>query len=282
MQVQARSGGPGGAAAKRRGGTAEFVEHRAYAPGDDLRRVDWLAYARTGEPVIKLFRSEEDAVVRLVIDCSASLDFGEPRKIEVILRLAAAIGYMALAESERAQVLLANAAQASAPGARGRSLSHIGPPRRGRAALPALLRELGAADARGGGDLASAVDLVVEASPRPGLLVVLSDFFDPGPVTRALGRARARGHDFALIQVVTRDEVSPTFEGDLTLMDSESEAVIDVTMDPEAIDAYVLRFVGLVEELRGFARKHDGSYVRTLNDEPMEAAVRRFVTRNID
>src|SRR5215470_7745127 len=78
MQIRARSGGGGEHIAKRRGGSAEFLEHRPYTPGDDLRRMDWLAFARTGEPVLKLFRAEEDVVVRLVVDASASLDWPAP------------------------------------------------------------------------------------------------------------------------------------------------------------------------------------------------------------
>src|SRR5262245_49495246 len=89
MQVRARSGGGGEHLAKRRGSSAEFLEHRAYAPGDDLRRIDWLAFARTGEPVFKLFRAEEDVVVRILIDASTSLIAGEPTKIEAAKRVAA-------------------------------------------------------------------------------------------------------------------------------------------------------------------------------------------------
>ena len=65
LSVTVQSGGAGERASRRRGGSAEFQDHRPYAPGDDLRRVDWSAFARTGEPVLKLFRAEEDSVLRL-------------------------------------------------------------------------------------------------------------------------------------------------------------------------------------------------------------------------
>jgi len=67
MEVRARSGAAGEHIAKRRGGSAEFHEHRTYAAGDDLRRIDWSAYARSGEPVVKVFRAEEDVVARLLL-----------------------------------------------------------------------------------------------------------------------------------------------------------------------------------------------------------------------
>jgi uncharacterized protein (DUF58 family) len=277
MEIRARSGAAGEHAAKRKGGSAEFQEHRAYSPGDDLRRVDWLAFARTGEPVLKLFRAEEDVVVRLLLDASASLDWGDPPKIEVARRLAAAFGYMALAGSQRAQLLLARSEGEHAAG-----VSRTSTPRRGRGGLAGLLRDLGAVEPSGAVDPARAVDQVVQRSPRPGLLVVLSDFFDAGPVTAALGRARAAGHDVSLVHVVARDEIQPAFEGDYALVDAETGATVDVTMDPAAVEAYVLRFAGLVEELRAWARKHGAAYVRAVTDEPLEAVVRRFVARAID
>ena len=94
-------------------------------------------------------------------------------------------------------------------------------------------------------------------------------------MTTALGRARAAGHDLCLVHVVARAELEPAFEGDLSLVDAETGATVEVTMDPNALEAYVLRFAGLVEELRSFARRHGASYVRAVSDEPLEAAVRR-------
>ena len=71
-----------------------------------------------------------------------------------------------------------------------------------------------------------------------------------GPVTPALTRAAAAGHDVVLVQVVSPDEIEPNFEGDWALEDAETGEVIEVTMDAAAIEAYVLRFAGLCEELR--------------------------------
>jgi uncharacterized protein (DUF58 family) len=155
-------------------------------------------------------------------------------------------------------------------------------PVRGRAGLPALLRALDGVEAGGGTDLGKAIDSVVQRSHRPGMLLVVSDFFDPGPVTAALARAVQAGHDVVLAQVVAPDEIEPSFEGDWALEDAETGALVEVTMDAAAIEAYVLRFAGLCEELRAFARKHGAAYVRVRTDEPLEAAVRRLVARSVD
>jgi hypothetical protein len=96
-----------------------------------------------------------------------------------------------------------------------------------------------------------------------------------------MGRAKSAGHDLALVHVVSPDEVEPPFEGDWTLEDMETGTTVDVTMDPAALEAYMLRFTGS-EELRAFARKHGTGYVRMRTDEALEPVVRRFVARTVD
>jgi uncharacterized protein (DUF58 family) len=271
LEIRARSGLSGEHVARRRGGSAEFHEHRPYAAGDDLRRIDWAAYARSGEPVVKVFRAEEDVVARLLCDASASLGFGDPPKLDVAKRLAAAVGYMTLADSERAQLVVV-----------GEGLVREHTPSRGRGGLPKLLRSLDSLPSGGGTDLARAVDSVLRRTGRPGLLAIFSDFFDRGPLLSSLDRAAAAGHDVVLVQIVTPEEVEPDFEGDWTLEDVETGAQVDVTMDAAAIEAYVLRFAGLCEELRAWSRRRGATYVRVRTDESLEQAVRRIVGRSID
>ncbi len=271
MEVRARSGSGGDHLARKRGGNAEFQEHRPYYPGDDLRRIDWLAFARTGEPMFKLFRSEEDVVVRLVVDASLSLEMGEPKKLDVAKKLAAAIGYMALAGSERTQVLAA-----------GNGLSRVSEPTRGRATLPKLLRELDRITADGGTDLARAIEQTVMRSPRPGMLVILSDFMDSGPFDAAVSRAAAAGHDVAMVQVLAREEIEPRYDGDFALEDAETGAIVEVTMDAAAIEAYLARLNKLLLGLRAIAKRSRATYVRVPNDEPILSAIRRFVARQVD
>lgn len=278
MEPRVRSGGAGERVARRRGSSTEFQEHRAYLPGDDLRRVDWLATARSGQPVLKQFFADEDVIVRLLVDGSASLAWGEPSKLDVARRAAAAIGYLALSASQRAQLIVGR----DAPGEGARPLASIGSPRRGRTGLAGLLRELEGVAGAGVVDLARALQATIARSPRPGLLVVLSDFMDGGPVLDALAQARARGHEIALIQVLAAGEVNPTWEGDVLLTDAETGAEVEATLDAGALDAYAERLAGLFRELGAFARKNGAGYVRIVGDEPLDEPIRRFLRREID
>jgi len=178
---------------------------------------------------------------------------------------------MTLARSERAQLFVA-----------GEGITRENTPVRGRGGLPALLRALDGIEPQGGTHLARAIETVVQKSYRPGMLVIASDFFDGGPVLSTLSRAVQAGHDVILAQVVAPDEIEPSFEGDWSLEDAETGQVVEVTMDPAAIEAYVLRFAGLCEELRAWARRHRAAYIRVRTDEPLEGAVRRVVARSVD
>jgi uncharacterized protein (DUF58 family) len=271
LEIRARSGAPGEHTAKRRGGAAEFEEHRPYTAGDDMRRIDWLAYARSGEPMVKVFRAEEDVVARLLCDTSASLSYGDPPKLDVARKIAAAVGYMALADAERAQLLST---------AGGLTRDHR--PSRGRGGLPALLRHLDSIEAAGHTDLAQGIDTVLRRCRRAGMLLVVSDFFDAGPVLAALTRAVIAGHDPLLVHVVAPEEIEPPFEGDWTLEDAETGELVELTMDADAVEAYMARFSGLCAELGLWARRHGASYVRVRTDEPLEGVMRRLVARSID
>jgi len=278
LRITVQSGAGGEHRGRRRGGSAEFQEHRPYTPGDDLRRVDWAAFARTGEPVLKLFRAEEDSLLRLLLDASGSLGFGTPRKFDVLQRVAAAVGYLALCNGQRVQISFARAPLARPGG----HVELSAAARRGRAALAGMLIDLSTPIAGGSADLSRALEATLQQAVRPGLLVVMSDFLDSGPVMKALTRARASGHQVALVQILAREELEPAHEGDLSFVDAETGHVLELHVDEAAIRSYVAHVTGLIEELRGWARKHGASYVRMTSDEPLEGAVRRFVVGSVD
>ncbi len=275
LASDARSGRIGEGPSGRRGSGAEFLEHRRYEPGDDPRHLDWAALARSGTPVTKLYRAEEETLLRIVLDASGSLGFGDPPKLELAQRVSAALAYLALASGRRAQLWVARS-----PGASG--LERIFSPLRGRRAFAELCRQLESVQASGRADLAAAIDAVVARSERPGLLLVVSDFFDSGAVPSALSRARAARHELVLVQVLDPAELDPALEGDLSLEDSETGETLELSVDPAALSAYAERLAGLFEELRGWAKKNQATYTRIATGEDLQQAVRRVLERSRD
>ena len=87
------------------GGGIEFADHRAYTAGDDLRYLDWNVFARHDELLIKRFQEEEDLHVYILLDCSRSMGMGSPPKFDLARHLAAALGYIALADLDRVSII---------------------------------------------------------------------------------------------------------------------------------------------------------------------------------
>src|SRR5712671_1369524 len=88
----------------KRGSSVEFADYREYLPGDDLRYVDWNTAARLEKLFVKLFIEEEDLYLALLVDTSGSMDFGRPTKLHYAARVAAALGYIGLANYDRVSV----------------------------------------------------------------------------------------------------------------------------------------------------------------------------------
>lgn len=272
MRFPVRSGGAGARAGKFGGSSAEFLEHREYSPGDDARRIDWAAYARSQNTVIKRFRAEEDAWVRLVVDASGSMAFGEPTKFTHAQRIAAALGYLALAQGERVDTCFAPAGQRP-DGTAGMSTSD---PVRGASARGRLLRGLANHGPRGPGRLAeSALKLMAHAKVKTAI-VVLSDFLEDG-VEDALARLAARGHTLFLVQVLSREELQPDLFGDFLLEDAETGDQLPFTADEQSIAQYTHALGALQTRLRELAIASRGRFVSTSSDEALSDLLPRFV-----
>ena len=180
---------------QRWAGGSEFVGHSDYTSGDDFRYIDWQICARHDELVTRQYRGSEDRIVYILLDCSASMDLGSPRKFDVARQLAAALAYIGLANMDRVSVFaISNRILAQSPTIRGKR--HCG----------RLFRFLdGLTVDSTGVDLASAAESFVQNRPRRGTTVVLSDFFDRSGFEPAIdllakrGLAWIRGLKFGLI-----------------------------------------------------------------------------------
>lgn len=244
----------------RRGASAEFAEHRPYYAGDDVRRIDWNAYARLEELVLRLYVAEEDVAVYLLLDASRSMGVGSPPKLQTAKRVAAALGYVALSGSERVSVMTFAA-----------GLTQAFAPYRGKKRIATLLTQLDALEAAAGAtSLSRTVDAFLARSPRPGVVIVLSDFLDPEGFSRPLDRLVSQRFEPVLLQVLDREELSPTPGGDLVLEDSERGEQVEVTLDEHAIRAYRARLFAFFGELSGWAKKRGVHYGRIGSDEELE------------
>lgn len=248
---------PGARRARGAGESVEVADHRAYAPGDDLRRVDWAAYARSDRLSVRLGVAEREATLNLVLDRSRSMEFGEPvAKAAMAASLAAALAWVAVQGGDRVAVAGVGA-----------TVLQSGLPLRGRAGAHRAWEQIAALPAAGAGDPAAVRALAPRL--RPGLTVLLSDFLTEAPWDGALAALRAAGQEVVLLQVLAPAEVDPDLSGDLRLRDSESGAGVEVSATPAALAAYRRALAAHTAGLEALARAHGGAFLRVVTSTPV-------------
>ena len=244
----------------------EFADYRSYQRGDDYRYIDWNIYSRLDRLFIKLFSEEEDINVHLFVDTSRSMAWGEPSKLESGVRLAAALGYIGLRHSDRVGVV----AFADRP-------HHVLPPHRGRGQVHRLFEALAGLEGSGTSDLHAAMWEYVHQTHRRGLLVLISDLLFPNGVEEGLKLARYHRFDPFVIHLLSDDEVSPQAAGDRALVDIETQAKVDVSLDGPALDAYAKARDAYFAGLEQFCLRHQIDYLRTTTSVPFEDLVLRHL-----
>jgi uncharacterized protein (DUF58 family) len=266
----------------KRGPGIEFADYRDYTRGDDPRHVDWNIFARLERPFVKLFEEEEDLTVHLLLDASRSMDWGEgdAHKWTYARRIAASLGYIALAAGDRVTVAALTAMPAVLPvRARGGGEGAQWGPHRGRGQLHRLLAWLDALPAVGETDLTRSLTNYARRPVRPGLCFVLTDGFSPAGMEDGLSALRGRGHDTGLLHLLARDEVDPVLGGDLRLVDVETGQPQDVTIDGGMRALYRRRLVAWQEGLAAFCARRDIRYLPITTDQPFDDLILTYLRR---
>jgi len=232
---------------RNKGQSVEFVDYRAYLKGDDLRRIDWNLYGRMERFYIKLFEEEEDLRLYIILDCSASMDYGSPNKFDYARKLAVGLSYIVLANLETVAVSVFAGAYRL-----------IASPTRGKGKIHPILRKLNDLPAEGTSQLGAAASRFAAHTRKSGLVCVISDFLMPEGIA-AIAPLLGSGHQIDLIQVLSPEEANPQLAGDLELIDSESGLGVEVSMGVSVMRRYHQRLAALQAELRGFALRGHGA-----------------------
>ena len=255
MRSPVRGGLKGGRRSVKRGQSVEFADYRDYAPGDDLRQLDWNVYARLEKLFVKLFVEEEDVTISLMVDASASMTFGAPSKLLFAKRAAAALGYIGLASEDRVRVIALSGRMARRRNAL-----------RGSGRVFRLLADLSAIEAaEGPTDLVGAARHAAAQLHGRGVVILVSDLLDPS-ADRVIRELAATGSELIVLHVLSPDELDPPLEGDLHLLDSETGEGIDVTVDLATLDAYKSRLAGWKAGFADVAAKRRATYVDLPSD----------------
>jgi uncharacterized protein (DUF58 family) len=239
------------------GASVEFADFRPYVQGDDFRRIDWNAYAKFETLMLRLFVEEQELGVHLLLDCSKSMDYGTPRKFDYARRIAAAIAYMALANTDRVTFTPISIVKDEEEMLLGASSA----PMRGKSGIVRMMDSLTGLKAEGKSDFNAALERFALRTTRAGLVIIISDFLGETGYEEGIKRLKYGRHDVTLIHTLAPQELNPELLGDVRLVDVETGTGVDVTANRATMQAYAKRLATYLRELQGFAHRTSSSYV---------------------
>ena len=267
---RAKSSAKGERRSKARGQSVEFADYRNYVAGDDFRYLDWNLYGRLERLFLKLYEEERELPVRIFLDASESMTFGEPRKFDFARQVAAAVGYVALCGFDRVSVVsfpvLEPTAENSAELAARGALRAV----RGRKSALQFFQNINQLTARGTTALNEALRRGALEARQAGAAIVLSDFLDPAGYESGLTALVGRGFQVSAVQILAPDELNPTTFGDLRLIDSETGAQQEVTFGKFRLNTYRQTVENFCQRLREFCTTRGINFFRTGSDTPLE------------
>jgi uncharacterized protein (DUF58 family) len=249
VQRVAAGGRFGERLSKELGGGLEFRDFRAYSPGDDPRAIDWNIYRRLGRVFVRLYEEQQDLPLYLMPDVSASM-FHEPEpRALTALRCTLALATISLSHHD-STALLPFADQVEV---RVKSMS-------GKASIMAFAQHLSrlAPPDSAGTNLAVALRRVADLNLRRGLLVVISDFFDPAGLGAVRDALRGIRHRLLFVQLVRSSDADPDLDGDLRLRDCETGEAAEITVTPHVRERYREAYAAFTRELTDLAKYYHG------------------------
>jgi uncharacterized protein (DUF58 family) len=243
----------------------EFLDHRNFHHGDDLRAVNWRAYLRLEKMFLKMFQIEPRVPVRLLLDVSDSMTTGDgpgTSKFDYARQLAAALTYVALVRLDTVQIQ---------PYA-GRLLDPLtcgGGRHRFRPALDYLT----ALTPAGASNTMAVCRQFLSEYPQRGLAIVISDFLEDADIEKPFQYLADFGHELSLIQVWADADRTPPWDGELDLVDAESGGRLQISFDEQSRRDYERAFDTHADAIRRLALRNQGRYVGLAASMPIDEAI---------
>jgi uncharacterized protein (DUF58 family) len=254
-----------------RGYSVEFAEHREYAPGDEIRRIDWKAYGKFDRYFIKEYEEETNLRAYLLLDASASMDYGSGgmRKFDYGCYLAASLAYLMLRQGD--EVGLATF---------GAQVQRYIPPRGGMQHLHALSRHLETVQPQGETRLEAVLRELAAKIRQRGLIILISDLFElPDTVLRTLHYFRHRRHEVLVFHVLDANELTFPFQR-LTVFEDSEQPATRILSDPRSIRAaYLQQLQAFLDAYQRGCRRESIDYHLFSTTTPLDVALTRYLAR---
>ncbi len=240
----------------------EFLDHRHFHDGDDLRAVNWRAYMRLEKLFLKMFQVEPRVPVRMLLDVSPSMQTGSPSKLTYAKKLAAALSYVGLVRLDTICIqpfsdhlydsfLCGGGRHRFMPAVE--YLTHLS------AGVPTNFLQV--------------ARQFVANYPQRGLLIVISDFLDDADCLKPLQHLADFGHELSLLQLWAEEDRTPPWDGELDLEDAETGSRMSLSFDQTAREQYTGSFDAYSGQLEHVALRNSGRYCGFSTALPLEEAI---------
>ncbi len=260
-----------------KGFSVEFAEHRQYVPGDDVRHLDWRAYAKTDRLLIKEYEVETNLRTHMVLDCSRSMAYPEHPDTDRMTKwqygatTAACIAHLLLHQQDGVGLTLFDD-----------QIRRRLPVSSNRASLVGFIRSLEETTPDNATDTKTVFPHLAEQLPRRGMVVLISDFLtDFDDIVNGLQRLRFAQHDVMVLHVLDRDELEFPFT-DQTLFEGLEEVDTEIRTDPQSLRAAYLEAVqAFISRLRAVCLDHAIDYELLSTADPLDVTLSRYLANRL-
>ncbi len=254
------------------GQSIEFVQHREYAAGDDLRRVDWKVWAKQDKYYVKQYEEETNLRATLVVDVSAGMQYGSGplNKYEYASTVAVSLAYLLLRQQDAVGCVAFDEKVRRTVPIRSR-INH----------LQSVIAALDASAPRDKTDIAKVLQTVAQDTPRRGLITIISDLFvDRSGLLRGLRMLRQRGHDVMVFHIMDDDELDFNFTGATRFEGLEGPE--HVNCNPRALrEGYLEAMNAFLDEVRRGCSQNGCDYALIRTSQPLDAALAAYLSSRL-
>jgi uncharacterized protein (DUF58 family) len=249
------------------GQSVEFLQHRQYASGDEIRHIDWKVFARQDKLHVKQYEEETNLRLHLLVDRSASMSYGdgESNKFDYSASLAASLAYLALRQQDATGMFTFDT-----------QVRDTLPAKSNRQQLTRILAMLDSVGADGRTDLPRVAREVTQAISRRGLIVIVSDLLGVDDLVEGLRVMRSRSHDVALFHVLHDDEIDFNFSGATRFEGLESADFLNC--NPRALrEGYLEAMNEFLDKTRKACGRLSIDYMLVRTSDPLDAVLAKFL-----
>lgn len=254
------------------GQSIEFVQHREYVPGDDIRRIDWKVWSKTDKYYIKQYEEETNLRTTILVDASESMQFGSGKvtKYDYACSVAAAMTYLLLRQQDAVSLAVFDEEVRTRAPSRSRQ-THLG----------TILSVLAVEKPRRKTDMHQLLKTIADEKSQRGMVVLISDLFaEREGLFKGLKLLRRRGHDVLLFQILDDQELDFNYEG-TTLFEGLEESG-KLTCDPKSLrDGYLAAMTEFLDDLRRRCARNVIDYQVLRTSDPLDAALRHYMNHRV-